>query len=250
MRFYFYFLILLCFSLTSCDKENNPFYVDEIKGLWCVEDLNGEALLTNDIVIYDINSDLMGEYFRYLSDNEQNSDWCQYDLSYAVIYDMLYFNVPNTDKVYEIKIENIMNNIMNWHLIKVKYEDGIVYPDLKYKLRLLDKDYSKDIIGLWEGKCITQGEQQDVHRWRYFADGRYEYLYKNQQGEWVVKSDNNGKYLLFGDIMVNSWLNNDLTGVLGQHCEIWNILIKNDKMNWSATREGNKIIEFELNRVN
>lgn len=232
-RYVFYALIglLLCScSKDDDDDDNSPI---NISGEWVVDKFNGNILLTNNIIIYEINSPTtLRESFRK-THNEKNNKWIVGNFPYNLSGDKLLMN-----ESLNIKVEKNSDNEMRWSI-----------DDEVYHLIRITKNYTTEIIGLWEGKCITAGESDDPHRWQYRSDGTYSYFAKDTNGEWKEKEDNASKYILHGNFLIPSWYNDDATGTQGENCEVWDITIEKDKMTWRATRENGKTIEFAMTRV-
>lgn len=132
-RYVFYALIgiLLC----SCSKNDNNSPIN-ISEEWVVDKFNGNIILTNNIIVYEINS-------------------------------------PTT-------LRKSLRNTGN------------------------EKNYTTEILGLWEGKCITATESDEPHRWQYRSDGTYSYFSKDSNDRWKEKEDNASKYTLHGKFLITS----------------------------------------------
>jgi len=117
-----------------------------------------------------------------------------------------------------------------------------------YTLRKASVDYSARLPGLWEGHETTDGVQGATHRWKYNADGSYQYFHTQVDGQWQNKSDNAGRYFLYGDYFVSNYRNDANSGVAGNVSEAWNISIDGDSMSWNALRNG-KTYSFIMTRV-
>ena len=117
-----------------------------------------------------------------------------------------------------------------------------------YVLRKVQKDYSAQLLGLWEGRETTDGASGAVRRWKYNADGSYQYFHEQVGGRWLDKSDNSGKWFLYGDHFVSNYRNDANSGVAGNACEAWTISIDGDSMRWKALR-GGKTRTFSMVRV-
>lgn len=111
------------------------------------------------------------------------------------------------------------------------------------------KDYSKDILGLWEGKCTSEGSVFDdgkEHRWQYNQDGSYVY-YNKVDDNWVKAIEEN-EYFVAGNLLCTRWVENET-----ENREWWEITIDNGKMNWTALRtkedKSTFTATFEMNKV-
>ncbi len=112
-------------------------------------------------------------------------------------------------------------------------------------------DYSDAILGVWEGRCTSEGSVFDDgqdHRWEYRADGSYVYYVKD--GESWVPSDNTlNEYFVAGNLLCTRWV----SGGVESH-EWWEVTIDGDTMHWSALRadENNQpfTATFVMTKVN
>lgn len=97
-------------------------------------------------------------------------------------------------------------------------------------------DYSKDIIGLWEGVSmtgdVTYGNAES--RLEYYADGTYTYFEKHL-GRWCPSENVDNVYSLDGARITHKWCPEEGTDYIS---EWWDIEeIKGSTMKWSALRE-------------
>lgn len=106
---------------------------------------------------------------------------------------------------------------------------------VSYELTKISVDYSRDIIGLWEGVEMT-GEETYGNaeaRIEYNADGTYTY-YTKSGDDWVDSKNVDNEYMVDGDWLATRW--RPETGV-GYEYEWWNIeSVKDGLMKWTALR--------------
>lgn len=246
---YLLLVSLLCISLSGCEKDDCGCDKLDIMGNWVVDRADGVDLKTNDLIVYKINSnDRMKECFRD-SVSEQSVGWTEGDLQYALGGDLLQIYSPQSMWRFDLRISNLSQHAMEWKIEKGEHNGEVTHPSILYHLRRLSDDYTRSLVGLWEGACITQGELQEVHRWEYFSNGTYLYYSKNEQGEWPDQTDKNGTYVLTGDVLVTSWHSMSSAGEMLAKCEVWIMAIDHEKMSWRATREDGKIIEYVMTKV-
>lgn len=104
-------------------------------------------------------------------------------------------------------------------------------------LRKSDVDYSKQIVGLWEG-TVGLG-----HRFDFKADGTYDF-YVNLSGEWKIINGRNVAYHLYGDLLICDVFNSKaVSGKDGY--DAWIIHIEGDQMTMDAKR-GSTLSERHL----
>lgn len=97
-------------------------------------------------------------------------------------------------------------------------------------------DYSKDIIGMWEGVEMTGNETHGNadHRIKYKEDGTYEYYVKSGDA-WVLSTNVGNEYSVDGDWLATRWRDD---ADAEYNYEWWDIdYIRGDEMKWSALRE-------------
>lgn len=104
------------------------------------------------------------------------------------------------------------------------------------QMTLVTNDFSKAIIGYWEGVEMTGEETYGTkdHIWEFRADGTYVYHTKNAEGKIVADSSNTGNvYFVDGDYLGFRWVKDGIA-----YKELWDIdACSNDEMIWSAIRE-------------
>ena len=105
----------------------------------------------------------------------------------------------------------------------------------------IDVDYSKDVIGLWEGRVTSDKSKHDdgePHRWEYMADGTYKYYSLNEDSIWYEVEAVFNMYFVDGNLLCTRWKN---VGE-NENREWWEIeSIDSDSMKWTAKR-----VEYEL----
>ena len=96
------------------------------------------------------------------------------------------------------------------------------------------ENYADAIIGIWEGRCTSEGSEFDdgkEHRWAYKADGTYTY-YEKDGDTWVPGDNTLNEYFVEGKLLCTRWIDNGV-----ENREWWEITIDDDKMNWTALRQ-------------
>lgn len=94
-------------------------------------------------------------------------------------------------------------------------------------------DYTQAIIGIWEGRCTSEGSVFDdgqIHRWEYKADGKYVY-YKKENNSWAPSNDPVSDYFVDGNLLCTRWVSNGV-----ENREWWEVSISGSTMNWTALR--------------
>ena len=99
----------------------------------------------------------------------------------------------------------------------------------------VDKDFSADIVGTWEGQVTSEQDTFGdglLHRWEYKADGTYVYYVKDGDN-WVPSTNTLNEYFVAGRLLCSRWINDGK-----ENREWWEIeSIENDVMKWKALRQ-------------
>jgi hypothetical protein len=118
--------------------------------------------------------------------------------------------------------------------------DGKIQDSHELPIRFVkvEKDYSADIIGMWEGRMTSeQSEYGDVedHRWEYLLDGTFNF-FRKVDGQWQISDDDYAKYFVAGNLLCTRWKNAGEGNE--EHREWWEIeSIENGVMKWKALRQ-------------
>ena len=99
----------------------------------------------------------------------------------------------------------------------------------------VDKDFSADIFGTWEGQVTSEQDTFGdglLHRWEYKADGTYVYYVKDGDN-WVPSTNTLNEYFVAGNLLCSRWIN---AGT--EYREWWEIeSIEDGVMKWKALRQ-------------
>jgi hypothetical protein len=133
----------------------------------------------------------------------------------------------------------------------VTLDGGEVFSsELPFRYVKVDEDYSDDVLGMWEGRCTSEGSVFDDgqdHRWEFKDDGTFIYYVKDGE-KWVPADAAEGDYFVGGPLLCNRWSNGGT-----EFREWWEITIDGDKMNWTALRDNERgetyTATFEMERV-
>ena len=119
----------------------------------------------------------------------------------------------------------------------------------------VDKDYSAEIIGMWEGRMTSEqsvyGDVED-HRWEYMTDGTFNF-FRKVNGQWQISDDDFSDYFVAGNLLCTRWKNAGAGNE--EHREWWEIeSIENGVMKWKALRQkedgSTYTATFEMTKVN
>ncbi len=116
----------------------------------------------------------------------------------------------------------------------------------------LTEDYSKDVLGTWEGKISSEQDAYSddlTHRWEYKKNGTYVYYFK-KDGKWVASDNTLNEYFVDGTLLCSRWISEGK-----EYREWWDVeSIKDGKMKWTALRKDDDgktyTASFEMSKVN
>lgn len=244
---------LTAIMLTACNNDDDDNTginnLDEkIKGKWMMAEADGKLVPTDSKQVVTYESASKYYYSLSISAISDLNVWVnhcagQYSgngnkLSHTV-------EVPNTAPhisfSQQFEVLSINDNEMQLIANNRTFKDGELYrntKDLKERKVRVTKDFSKDIIGIWEGKQTSDKDTHSdgkAHRWEYKADGTFVYYSQNDKGEWVNSENTMAEYFVDGILLCTRWKN---VGDDTEKRESWEIAsIKDGKMEWTALRQ-------------
>ncbi len=246
---------LCLFNGCSDDDDNVTNNYPELAiGKWVVTNIDGITPLTDSLFCMELRSDKAEIYSIGTRIDANNSKWVEGDnYIYTINNDIITINgidQLNKTVTVELKIQELTSTTFTYSVKSYVY-DGISTPDSHvYTCKKASVDYATQIIGVWYGKCTSDNTADtNYHYWEYLANGNYNYYYQDDANNWIKKSDNEGKYFLYGNLFVSNYLNDLQSGTTGMNYECWNISINNTKMNWTALRTNNKTVTYEMDKV-
>jgi len=228
--------------LSSCAKEeviSEDYIRYNLYGKWRYSAANGEAIPTNRMKIG-----------TYATEDIYYSTWSQP----PYWYDKFKWNYVVEGR--KIGYVNPEDGDVFYETVKYLDRDKMVTTDSYWKLHpdMVDsgtceythvtKEYSRVIIGLWEGVSM-EGEEtygDEKHRFEYKDDGSYVYYNETSDGKWIPSDNTSNQYVADGDFFASKWCDKDKV----EYREWWIIELCNDtEMSWYALREREDGSRFE-----
>ena len=238
-------------EVTQADIE------ETIIGSWILAERDGQPALTNEKGLFTFVSPTKAYVSAsYNARPEQGSPWV----------DLLEADVEITDNkvtltwpvnedtiiVDEFTVSSITDSENQGDLIVKSVKDGKerILTEEAVSLVKVNDDYSKDILGTWEGRCTSEDSEFDdgqEHRWEYKEDGTYVYYVKDGDN-WAPGDDTMNEYFVAGNLLCTRWKEGD-----AESREWWEISIDGDTMKWTALRQDKDgktfTPEFEMTKV-
>lgn len=197
---------------------------------------DGKDVATNQRTIWLFNND--GKGTLSVADHKEGDDRFIWDnkesVQYSVQGNVVYIISPSVERT--STIPSISDSQMTMHVTKVLSHGIGIKADYVGEYSKVTADYSKDIIGLWEGVEMTGYETYGnaEHRILYNADGTYTYYVKDGEN-WIPSTNADNEYNVDGDWLATRW--RPEAGA-DYNYEWWDIdYIKDGIMKWSALRE-------------
>ena len=240
------------------ESRHNTDLAEKLIGKWMYAERNGEPTPTNKKRVFTfVSSSKAYVSASSTSQSAEGTKWIEHQEADVAISGSTVTLTMHTDEHTTVMDEFLITSINDKEFIaslKVTVTvDGNVdhITESNVILKKVEADFSDAIIGLWEGRCTSEGSAFDdgqVHRWGYEEDGDFVYYIKNSAGEWVPGGNTLNEYFVDGELLCTRWIDNGV-----ESREWWEIAIANGKMNWTALRQDpdgtTHIVTFEMTKV-
>lgn len=228
---HFYLSILSLLLLNSCCKQDrHEFSADLLKGgYWILQTIDGNTVVTDNIFILNY-ADGKETFGIRADDGKGGIAWSVSNNDYT--FDGQTISLISSTKDLQSTVLALDENHLTYR-VKKRVEDGVTIEDTStYTFYRTSVDYSTAVIGMWEGRNTTPGTVfPEEARWEILNSGLFNY-YKKTEDSWVMKNTNN--YYVYGNIIITEYP----TATDIMCCDIWNVVLTNNTMNWSAMRNG------------
>lgn len=246
--------MIISVLFTGCKKDKKTDYASLILGVWLNTLIDNNPVLTDNSYVIEFRSNQVESYAKGFVLDSNNKTWIENaKYNYTVDGDMIIIDGiddPGNSFHMEFKILSIDQQILSYSVRKFII-NNIEYPDQKiYNCKKMTADLTKQFIGTWYGKSTTPGSTDTSnHYWDYFANGHYDYYYRDGGGNWINKPDNEGFYFLYGDFLASNYTNDLIIGGKGKSFECWNISIAGDTMFWTGFRDNGLATSFRMEKA-
>jgi hypothetical protein len=231
------------FEMKKVDVPTEAEVEQNIIGKWMLTKMNFQDIPTNGKFVYEFES--LSKAYLSASLNfipELPTIWNnKIELSVAIVDNHIALNGQmdeQTNFFDELIIAEISADRIECILIHSEINDKgemTTSPALFCTLEKVDKDFSADIIGMWEGQVTSEQDTYGdglQHRWEYKADGTYVYYVKDGEN-WVPSANTLNEYFVASKLLCMRWINADQ-----ELREWWEIeSIEDGVMKWKALRQ-------------
>lgn len=242
--------LCLALSLCCCDKNRIPTE-DRIRqmliGKWRSHSTNGVPMVTDEMKICTFSNES-----TYYSTESRPPLWHnKFKWKYEVRGTAIYYEKDEDADIYVESVHVIGEDRLVTANTFWKHHPEQTSSDKVEYIRIT-RDYSKGIIGLWEGVSL-EGEQtygDANHRFDYRKDGTFTYFVLDDNNEWTPGSNTRNEYIADGDYLATRWFDQG-----AEYREWWLIEECSDtEMTWSAIRQREDGTRFntrmKLKRIN
>ena len=233
-------------GFASCSKDDDPAapvgptqqeIETKIIGKWKLASKDGEPYLTDNKMVHTFmaNGKCISSFSRGFK-VYPDSYWAnQQKFTYTVSNNNVAIDIYGNKLIFEVN--RITDQIFAFDRTQTVINgQEMSNSDRHHEYVKVTKDYSKDIIGLWEGVGMTGYETYGgaMARIEYKADGTYTY-YSKVDDLWLQSANTGNEYNVDGDWLAHRWC--PVAGA-DYNYEWWDIdEIKDGTMKWSALRE-------------
>ena len=250
-------MMAVCAVFTGCkDKDDKVDYSGAILGTWIAVSEDGNEILTDDVFINVFTQGMKTRYASMLP-VENGIEWTiEPEGNYSLNDDILYeWGVDEDGKSYSYKSSiAFVGGKLVLQMLEAGYDDEMTVENTIYVLRKVTRDYSSQFTGVWKGYETSEGvsapEAGTETYWEYKTDGMYEYYsWDETEEKYVKKTDNDGYYFLYEDLLATNYTNDLNTGEQGRTSENWWITIQGNTMTWRGLREDGAVKTFRMEKV-
>jgi len=247
-------LAIITMLFVGCEKDNDPNYGELLLGTWVNTMVNEQAVLTDATFAMEFSSGNTQLYASGFQLDENNRSWQENgNYNYSISGSLI--NIDGTDGLgnsYHMvfNILSLNDDILTYSIQTFTLNGEVIANVNTYSCKKVAEDFSAEFTGIWFGQCTTVGNADSLyHYWEYFDDGNYNYYYQDENGNWIKKEDNEGRYFLYGQLCASNYSHDILTGGTGLAFECWNFTIVGNNMVWTGLRENNVTITYEMEKV-
>lgn len=212
--------VAMVFTSCSKDDDNDPVVPTQqeietkIIGKWKKVTKDGKAILTNDKAVITFYGDktsicTMSLYIDKIDSYEWEN---KTPYTWSVEGNVITSKSVGVGFTRFEKITAVDNNQYAAICLGVIDAEGVEHPDNFHDVaQKVTADYSRDIIGMWEGTAMTGYETYGDyhHRIEYRADGTYTYYSWDEAAQaWKPLEDVFDEWNVDGDWLATRWQNN------------------------------------------
>lgn len=230
---------------TGCEKDKNEFS-ELLTGTWVNTKVDDVQVETDAAFVSDFMDNNIEMYAVGIYNDPHNKSWVENaDYVYAVEDDKVIINghdVSGNRFHLVFNIISLNKDIFKYSVEKFSIND-VDYPDnTVYTLEKVKSDLKSKIKGIWH-------ETTSNTVFEFLENGEYIFYFKNAEGKWVLKSDNEGLYFTYGNLLATNYKNDIYTGVQGNTYQCWIFDIDDNTMSWMRKNADGTVSEYFFEKV-
>lgn len=244
-RFHTIWMAIAATALFSCQKQAE--YVEKVypiqeevefklAGKWEIATVDNIPVLTNEKQVVTYQEGWTS--YRSASDSTNNPSWMYRQTMKCTIYgnDITESLTSGDFLKVATNVETINESQMSANVKTLYSATDTTQQNTHFIVyRKIEKDFAKDIVGLWEGKLAMPGIPGITdHRLAFREDGTFLAFDRDTiNDEWVVNHTTTNQYMVDGTWLA---LRKQSLKPTKDSRECWDISVEGDKMYWSALR--------------
>ncbi len=249
--------LFLSFLLAGCsddDTDDLNQVEDMLRGIWVNTHVDDEPVVTNEAFMTDYRVDFTQLYAIGLDIDDDNRAWFENtNYTYSLDGETIIVEGPDVfgDEFYmEFDIHEIDDQYMRYS-VSTFLINGEPHPDpYTYTLEKVIDEPLGDLQGTWHGQSTSPDGDPTQYYWTYSENGTYDMYFQDEDGDWLVHTNEDNQYFLYGELLVMNFHGGPLSEKNHQGYQAWNIDdINGHIMTWTALRENGEIHSFELEKV-
>lgn len=216
---------------------------EQIKGKWVLVEANQNTVATDDAFIISFTSSNSARISSLLDSYDGPGDWVREIVADVTIEGMTVKVTANPENDLSVAMVMLVKSIYDDMMIcdcqvSERIGDDVFRFDYPAVFIRDDVDFSRDIVGVWEGDELREddsGLTDGVRcRFEFLQDGSYNYYRQGKDGSWQKTADEYSYFFCDGDLLFMRWKNAGIETVRKNTC--WEIEIRGDAMRWKALR--------------
>lgn len=235
----FFLLLGLVIFMSSCKDNNDHDYdYNQIIGTWIVDSINGKALPTDSIYVSYNDGNHRQTFSRIV-----NKVWTS--TQFNVNLDNARYTVDGNGWLLSYDVSLLTNSKMIYTTTKFTINGVDQHETKTFSARkVTDSSFQSAIIGTWEGNVENM-----MLRWVFKTDGTYDFYSQDAStGTWQRKDENDGKYIVYGNLLIFTYNGKIETGATGYMSDCIHATVNstNSIMNWRTTKND---IEYNIQLI-
>ena len=198
--------LIMSLLVWSC-SDQGPDYSGLLTGTWINTQVDSVDVPTDAAFVMDYRSDGVQMYAAGSALDAKNKHWTEQDFyRYRLRGNTITITGNDVSGDYNMEFEilgldptTLTYSVKKFKTGKVEHPDSLIYTCKK-----VGTEIKEQLAGIWYGHSITPNTADSaIHYLDYRADGSFSYYYQNQEGKWMKEPDQDSRYFIYGNFLVN-----------------------------------------------